>query len=372
MNTATTHSALITTHELQPTDKVLEHRVFFIGQRYAHHAKHSGYEGFSRYVGTLLASPVKFRWISEAWGWELNKKIASFTRHPFYSLGAGITEVSTLFHMALRRNCVYHFLYGDSDLWLLAQLRWLYRLMGHRVVASFHEPEDCLAALGIEAIAQKIDGIVLVSRAQQRFFEQWVPADQIFVVPHGIDTDYFHPDAAANLDPVCITVGAHLRDFETLGHALTQVWNANPQIHVFAVGTRVDQKNQFAGLDDARLHMLEGISDDELRQRYQQAQVAIFPFNEATANNAVLEALACGLPVVATDIGGIREYVDETTGELCPPQDAQAFASAILNILSDGASRTQKATTSRERALKHRYSLVAHQLHQIYLNLLRR
>ncbi len=65
------------------------------------------------------------------------------------------------------------------------------------------------------------------------------------------------------------------------------------------------------------------------------------------------EAMACGVPVVATDVGAVREVIEEgVTGFVVPPQDAEALARATLVLLDDAALRSRLGATGRERALK--------------------
>jgi glycosyltransferase involved in cell wall biosynthesis len=63
----------------------------------------------------------------------------------------------------------------------------------------------------------------------------------------------------------------------------------------------------------------------------------------------VLEALACGVPQVATDVGGTREAVTAETGILIAPGDPQALAEAVIALLEDGDRRTRMAAASRAR-----------------------
>ncbi|MFE6524693.1 glycosyltransferase [Streptomyces sp. NPDC057794] len=67
-----------------------------------------------------------------------------------------------------------------------------------------------------------------------------------------------------------------------------------------------------------------------------------------------LEAMACGVPVVATDVGGHRDSVaDGTTGRLVPPQDPEAVAAAVRALLADDALRARYGTAGRTRVLTH-------------------
>lgn len=86
------------------------------------------------------------------------------------------------------------------------------------------------------------------------------------------------------------------------------------------------------------------------------------PLSEGTST-AVLEALACGLPVVSTDVGGLRDVVDADVGALVPPRDAIALADQIADLLQDPERRKRCGAAARERATSRydtEYCLLAH------------
>jgi len=343
---------------------LMRDRVFLVGLRYPHHACHSGYEAFGRYIGTAMAPPVNFRWTQGKWGWPLNQAISWIARHPWYSLGAHLMEWSSLRHMLRNRDRVYHVLYGDSDLWLLRRAN---RLTGNRLVASFHQPADHLRKLGsIERIARHLDAVILVCEAQRGYFEEFLPADRVFVVPHGVDTDFFRPSGEDGGEPLCVTVGSHLRDFETHREAIRIVWRANPGVRFLSIGTRSNKKSYFPQLEDPRIRFLDRVSDEEMLRALQTANVAVFSFEDATANNALLESMASGLPIVATDVGGIREYVGRDAGILCQRKDPRALADGILTLLDDASARKKMAIASRSRALQIDFRIVANRMGEIY------
>ena len=71
---------------------------------------------------------------------------------------------------------------------------------------------------------------------------------------------------------------------------------------------------------------------------YRAADVFALPSDFDNSPNAILEAMACGLPVVATDVGGVRDFVaDRAGGALVPPQDPAALARALESYLTQPA-----------------------------------
>jgi glycosyltransferase involved in cell wall biosynthesis len=185
-----------------------------------------------------------------------------------------------------------------------------------------------------------------------------------------VNSGFFRPPEAHRAGDVCVTVGSHLRDFETLREAIKLIWAANPNMRFVAVGTRSDKKSCFPELPDDRIQFRDRISDEELLGVYQSATIAVLSFREATANNAMLEAMACGLPLVATDVGGIRDYVVPGTGILCPLRDPRSLANAALEILSDAGKRERMSRASRDAAVALDFSRVANQMADVYRRVL--
>lgn len=344
-----------------------ERKVFLIGPRYSHHSGCSGYEGFSRHYGIPVKSPISVRYFSGLLGWKIDSLITRLTSRQYYSLGLLLIELSAAAHMAVHRRSLYHVIYGDTDLWLLSHLQPFLR---QKLVATFHDPPWALEYIGIdEKLLRNLDGVILVSESQRPFFAKYFPKEKIFVAHHGIDTTYFHPPEDLNSSEICITIGSHLRDFETLDRAMRLIWAVRPNLRLIAVGTRraKDPNPRFEPkIDDDRIIFMDGISDDELKAAYQSARLAIFSLKDATANNALLEAMACGLPIVATDVGGTKEYLGSEAGILCKKDDPRALADGVLRVLADAQEARRLSEASRQRALSHDYRVVAARMSEIY------
>src|SRR5262249_37371682 len=107
------------------------------------------------------------------------------------------------------------------------------------------------------------------------------------------------------------------------------------------------------------------ISDEELREAYRTAGVGIFSLNHATANNAVLEAMACGIPIVATDISGVRDLVGDA-GILTEHWNGESLAKGVIEILRDRDRAMKLGRAARDRVETLTYERVAEQMTEIY------
>ena len=114
------------------------------------------------------------------------------------------------------------------------------------------------------------------------------------------------------------------------------------------------------------------IGDDMLPAYYTAADVCVVPSHYEPFGLVAIEAMACGTPVVASDVGGLQfTVVPEETGLLAPAQDEAAFAVAIDRILSNPDWRKQLGVAARVRVEEmFSWDGVAHQLSELYIKLL--
>ncbi|MBE9129823.1 MULTISPECIES: glycosyltransferase family 4 protein [unclassified Coleofasciculus] len=116
------------------------------------------------------------------------------------------------------------------------------------------------------------------------------------------------------------------------------------------------------------------ISDELLPAYYTAADICVVPSHYEPFGLVAIEAMACGTPVVASDVGGLQfTVVSEETGLLAPPKDEVAFAEAIDRILSNPDWRNQLSQGARNRVEeKFSWDGVAYQLSELYTQLIQK
>jgi glycosyltransferase involved in cell wall biosynthesis len=344
--------------------------VYLIGLPELSHPGGTWYLGFRRYLQTeFVKPPVKFRFFRSYWGWRLDNAITAVSRRPYYTLGLLMMECRAALHMLRHRKTLYHAIKADVDLNFLPRVS---RLTGNYLIGSFHEPREQLKFWKIDKrMTRYLAAVILLGESQRAHFDGLMPPERVFVVPHGVDTEFFRPGGEVSGDPVCVTVGSHMRDAATLMKAMKLIWEEDSRVRLIVIGTRrPSDPNPPPDLRDERVRYLDRVADDELLASYHASRCAILSLKDAVANNALLEAMACGLPVVATDVGSIREYLGDEAGVLFPPADPESLAAGVFRVLGDTAGARRMSAAGRSRALTYDYKPVAGRLREIYSKIL--
>jgi D-inositol-3-phosphate glycosyltransferase len=106
---------------------------------------------------------------------------------------------------------------------------------------------------------------------------------------------------------------------------------------------------------------------------YRAADVVLVPSRSESFGLVALEAAACGVPVVAAAVGGLRTLIDDgRTGFLVEQREPQAFAAAVRALLADPAFAARMGSDAAERARGYTWSTAAARLRRVYADLTRR
>lgn len=285
---------------------------------------------------------------------------------PWYKLSDLNGELRILKASAAGAVDIVHFLDGEHGGQYLPQwLDWLPRRRP-KLVISYHQPADMLPGLVRPEVASRFDRVVLVSPAQRGFFESFMPAERVVTIMHGIETEFFKPADEPGVDTKfrLISAGHWLRDW-TVIRAVAERLSGEPDVEFHIV---TGQPTGLEGLPNVRFH--KGIDDEALLALYQQSSALFLPLIESTANNSVLEALACGLPIISTHLESVRCYAGEDAGLLLAPGDVEGAVTAIGRLRADRGLRQQLSRGARTRAEELSWPLIAQEYDRLYTELL--
>jgi len=211
-------------------------------------------------------------------------------------------------------------------------------------------------------VARRLPAILTVSQSSATDIaaQMGVAPARMTVVPVGVDHTVFCPQPDVTVVPGRLMVTSSsdvpMKGLVPLLEALSLL-RADREVELVVVGKpraggRVDGAIERLGLRDA-VRCVSGISDEELARCYAQSQVAIVPSLYEGFSLPAIEAMACGVPVVATTGGALPEVVGRSgeTGILVPPNDPPALARAIAALLDDPATRARLGAAGRDRVL---------------------
>ncbi len=211
-------------------------------------------------------------------------------------------------------------------------------------------------------VARQLPRIVTVSESSKRDIAAQMGVDlaRMTVVPVGVDHTVFRPRPEIARVPGRIVVTSSsdvpMKGVVPLLEAVAKL-RTERDVELVVIGRlkeggRVARAVDRLGLSSA-VRCVSGISDDALVELYAQAQVAVVPSLYEGFSLPAVEAMACGVPLVATTGGALPEVVgsEGTTAVLVPPDDPGALAGAIGRILVDDELAESLGRGGRQRVL---------------------
>ncbi len=319
--------------------------------------------------------------------------------------------VEGVLDFAARENLHYDLLHSHYWLsgWVALQLRALWSVPMVHMSHTLGYPKNAAAQqvweqdpprrLQVEyEVLKHSDALVAESPASKQHMiqEYGVEPARIQLIPCGVDTTLFRPMSQQQARqalalppavPLLLFVGRlqPLKGLSTLLQALHLVRPSYPTVQALIVGGGVDEDDPHEGEELARLRTLAaqlGVTShvtfmkaqpqELLPPYYAAANVFVMPSHYESFGMVVLEAMACGIPVVASRVGGLAStVVHEQTGLLVPVGDASAFAEAIMRLFASPTLSTLCGHESVQRAQLYAWPRVVERNVHIYQRLIR-
>ena len=206
-------------------------------------------------------------------------------------------------------------------------------------------------------------GVVAVSRAlATKAIALGAPPSNVHVLYNGVDTLVFSPESRAQsrarlgfstYTPLLLFVG-NLKASKgclDLLEAFPALLAAQPQARLIYVGTGAARGTLLARAEALgcldHVELAGAVAHAELGDWFRAADLLCLPSHNEGVPNVVLEAMACGTPVVASRVGGIPEVVPEYAGMLVPPHQRQALSTALINASARRWNHTRIAAHAR-------------------------
>lgn len=280
--------------------------------------------------------------------YRLLRWIARQAGHDRYtSISAGL-EASCLWQMLRHRPRMVHFLYGEYDLHYTA---FLGRLLNIPVAASFHNPPEELARrLRRPRFLRALSGVVILGRNQESYFGSVCPDVPRRFIPLGVDAKFFSPGASNGPvgRPQLLLIGVHLRDWQLTKRVLEELHGKIPELRV---QTCIPREHTSCLPEGNWLVNKHPVTDLELRELYRSSTLMFYSPKDCVASNAVVEALACGVPIVSPRVGAIGDYVGASQGFLHEPHDTDGMINSTMRLVREHRLRSEMSSAARARGL---------------------
>lgn len=213
-------------------------------------------------------------------------------------------------------------------------------------------------------VAREIPRLITVSESSRRDIvaQMGVPADRLHIVPVGVDPATFRPlPHIARVPGRLMTTTSSdvpMKGLTPLLEALAKVRSERDDAELVIIGKPKSRSTipplvDRLGLRDA-VRFVSGVTTERIVELYAEAEVAVVPSLYEGFSLPAVEAMACGVPVVATTGGALPEVVgrDGGSGLLVPPGDPDALAETLVRALGDAGLRARVGAAGRRRALQ--------------------
>ena len=326
--------------------------------------KYSGYECLTDYFSNDVLINVtipKYIFLNKLFG-KLTKLYFKWTTMSHAQAFAGIT-----FLIKSGINDISHILYLENHLHVLSLFK---SNRDKKIVGTIHLPFKQWSEEGLRSLS-KLDTAIILYEQEVTDFANYISINNIAVIKHGVDINFFKPGKSTAVEKNKILfVGHFLRNFEMF-YEVYQILEkkfSNELMYHFIIPNSHRQPavlKKIIDLPNTFFH--EGLSDEELLEFYQNSYVLLMPMNDSGANTAIVQAISTGLPVITTDVGGIRSYGGNEIFPVVNNNDSEKMAQLFEKYYTNQDYRNLVASREREFAVENLdWNLVAKNHVQVY------
>jgi glycosyltransferase involved in cell wall biosynthesis len=252
------------------------------------------------------------------------------------------------------------------------------RLAGSRIVHTVHTPSFFLPTSPLAVAGYQLtegflnryasDRVIFVSETIQQMYLRHglVSRSQARCIHNGLEPEWFElapsqPAAASGITFLYIGRLSPEKGLDLLGDAFGLAVSRHPEMRLQVVGGGVEGDRLVATARregwSRQLQMSGSLPRNLARRELQQADAFVLPSRFESMSYTLLEAMACGRAVIATDVGGNRDLVEPgITGLLVPPKNPNALADAMVQLAEHPVMRAEYGRAGRQKA--ERYTLV--------------
>jgi len=248
-------------------------------------------------------------------------------------------------------------------------------------VATFHafggfSPSYWVGRRFAHRLVEKLDGRITVSGAARHFINRYFPGDYT-IIPNGVDLDRYadaEPFEELRDGTINILFVGRFEERKGLIHLLKAYHrlrkrHVDARLLVVGTGPKAREYRRYVGLRQIRdVEFLGRVSDDDKARYFASADIFCAPATgQESFGIVLLEAMAAGVPIVASDIHGYKNVVQRgTQGLLVEPRNHRALAAALYTLSNDADLRHRMGDEGRAKAPEYSWDRVTERIVDFY------
>ncbi len=334
--------------------------IFVVYHRSTHHASKSGY---GRLIDFLDAKVV---YGTTKFPFRIAKLFAKLYANKKGEFNTGsllkLIELYFLLKKHKRDKNTVHFLNGERDIRHLGFFKR--KFPNTYFCATFHKPPEILKkTITDNSSLIKLDGAIGVGINQIDFLKEWLKLDNVSYIPHGVDTHFFVPSKTRPSTNTILFVGQHLRDFDNFNKCVPIMAK---KIKDLKINVIIHPSFSKKINNHKSITVYKNVNDEELLEFYQQSKLLFLPLLNVTACNSILEALACGLPIITSEVGGNNVYIEGTANIAIAKSKTEAYIESVTELIKNEKKILKAGISSRTKALEFEWKIVAQKVNRFY------
>jgi len=278
---------------------VLKNNVLACGFNFPHHSNSSGYHHLVPHISNKFLNANSYLFGNSKFG-SLMRKI-------------NLLIFDLLIPLQYKNYNIIHFIYPENHI--------MFSVPKNKIsVATVHLPVDWLEknhprkfAANIRYNAfSKLDGIITLSQEQSNTLKEYFPNIMVKFIPHGINQLVSQPVMMSDKQNLKIVIiGSNFRDYKSVTDLLNFIQRESKSWELHMLGLDKKYHEEFGRYQNVKIYKY--LDETEYMNVIANSHVNYLPVTFATANNALLESHALGVPTIATDLDAIRDYSLSTT-----------------------------------------------------------
>jgi glycosyltransferase involved in cell wall biosynthesis len=261
---------------------------------------------------------------------------------------------------------------------MLIPALWSKILLRCPLVVTFHGTDyyrfrrSCILR---ELVKRYVDSVICIAPDMFKDFKSLLPGIPASYIPNGVDLHLFKPGASESRRKQIVSVGRIFwpKGYFDLLEAIVEVFQTESDYRWVIVGSgpleeKLKESVAQAGIAE-RVDFLGTLSQEQVAEELRQSELFVIASITEGFPKALIEAMACGMPVVATDVGACGVVVGGA-GLIVPPGEPGELANAISTMLRSPSRRHRCSEQAMELAKQYSWEARAQKVRAIYENLL--